>query len=155
MIVEDLERGVLDACRRHPGMGEAVATGRPGEVGLPLSTTTRSSGDADCSAVMAGSRKCSGHGSAASVDHGENTASSTSGRTSGSWWSSHLPSPRTTSSAPAIPTGAVSSTPGHTGRGAAASDSWLPASAVVRQLPTDVSGRTTTGKESRNVSRHR
>ena len=45
--------------------------------------------------------------------------------------------------------------PGHIGRGAAASDTWLRTSAVMRQVPTDVFGRTTTGKESRNVSRHR
>jgi hypothetical protein len=45
--------------------------------------------------------------------------------------------------------------PNHIGRGAAASDTWLRTSAVMRQVPTDVFGRTTTGKESRNVSRHR
>ena len=45
--------------------------------------------------------------------------------------------------------------PGHVGRGAAAPDTWLRTSAVMWQVPTDVFGRTSTGKDSRNVSRHR
>jgi hypothetical protein len=45
--------------------------------------------------------------------------------------------------------------PGHIGRGAAAPDTWPRTSAVMRQLPTDVFGRTSTDKESGNVSRHR
>jgi hypothetical protein len=45
--------------------------------------------------------------------------------------------------------------PGHIKRGAAASEPWLRTSAVMRELPTDVFGRTSTDKESGNVSRHR